>query len=141
MIINAPFPIKGRKALLLANHLFSPTWAKTAVCFLMYRAGDVVAVLDADQAGSTAAEILGFGGRVPVVGTIEQALALGPEVAIVGTAPMGGVLDGELHAEIIACLEAGVDVVSGLHVFLQDDPDCLTAMARSGAELPRTCVT
>lgn len=119
--------------MLLANHLFSPTWAKTAVCFLMYRAGDAVAVLDADQAGSTAGEILGFGGKVPVVETIEQALALGPEVAIVGTAPMGGVLDGELHAEIVACLEAGVDVVSGLHVFLQDDLDCLEAMARSGA--------
>jgi uncharacterized NAD-dependent epimerase/dehydratase family protein len=135
MIIHAPFPIEGRKALLLANHSFSPTWAKTAVCFLMYRSGDAVAVLDADQAGRTAGAILGFGGGVPVVGSIEEALSLGPELAIVGTAPMGGVLDDELHAEVVACLEAGVDVATGLHVFLEDDSECREAMARSGARV------
>ena len=120
---------------MLANRSFSAMWAKTAACFLMYRAEDAVAVLDADQAGKTAGDVLGYGGGVPVVGSIDEAFSLRPEVAIVGTAPMGGVLDGELRAEIVACLEAGVDVVSGLHVFVGDDPECLLALAHSGARV------
>jgi len=135
MLTEAPFPIKGRRALLLANRSFSPLWAKTAVCFLMYRSSDAVAVLDCEQAGKTAQEILGFGGEVPVVGTVEDALALGPQIAIVGTAPMGGGLDGTLRDEVLACLHAGVDVVSGLHVFLADDIECRVAMASSGAKV------
>jgi uncharacterized NAD-dependent epimerase/dehydratase family protein len=134
MLTEAPFPIKGRKALLLANRMFSPEWAKTAACFLMYRAADAVAVLDCEQEGKTAAEILGFGGDVPVVGDIDGALARKPELAIVGTAPMGGVLDGELRGEVLACLRAGLDVVSGLHVFLDRDIECRVAMAASGAK-------
>jgi len=133
MITTAPFPIRGRKALLLANHSFSSMWAKTAVCFLMYRAQDAAAVLDADQAGRTAADALGVGGDVPIVGTVEDGIRKGAEIAIVGTAPMGGVLDDELYGEIITCLEAGLDVVSGLHVFLEDDSDVLAAGRVSGA--------
>jgi uncharacterized NAD-dependent epimerase/dehydratase family protein len=115
--------------------MFSPLWAKTAVCFLMYRAEDAVAVLDKEQAGKTAAEVIGFGGRTPVVGTVEEGLALGPELAIVGTAPMGGGIEGGVRGEVLACLRAGVDVVSGLHVFLNDDLECRVAKAATGAKI------
>jgi uncharacterized NAD-dependent epimerase/dehydratase family protein len=135
MITSAPFRIRGRKALLLANHSLSPMWAKTAVCFLMYRAEDVVAVLDSDQAGKTAADILGFGGQVPVVSRVEDGTGSGAEIAVVGTAPMGGVLDDELRGEIIMCLEAGLDVVSGLHVFLEDDTEIAAACRVTGARV------
>lgn len=101
----------------------------------MYRAPDVVAVLDREQAGKTAGQVLGFGGDVPVVGTIEEALGLRPEIAIVGTAPMGGGLDSGLRAEIAACLRAGVDVVSGLHEFLHEDVEFKIAMSSSGARV------
>lgn len=101
----------------------------------MYRSSDAVAVLDSEQAGKTAGEILGFGGGVPVVGTMEEALEFDPEIAIVGSAPMGGVLDEELRSEILTCLRRGVDVVSGLHVFLEDDPEISEAMAASGSKV------
>lgn len=135
MLTTAPFPIRGRKALLLANRLFSPVWAKTAVCFLMYRAEDAVAILDSDQVGKTADDVLGFGGGVPVVGAVEEGLALGAEIAIVGTAPMGGGLEGEIREEVLACLRAGLDVVSGLHAFLNDDLECRVAKAATGAKI------
>jgi uncharacterized NAD-dependent epimerase/dehydratase family protein len=135
MLTKAPFPVKGRRALLLANGMFSPLWAKTAVCFLMYRAGDVAAVLDREQAGETASGAVGFGGDVPVVGTVEEGLALGAEIAIVGTAPMGGRFEGEVRNEVLTCLRAGVDVVSGLHQFLKDDLECRVAKAASGAKV------
>jgi uncharacterized NAD-dependent epimerase/dehydratase family protein len=135
MLSEAPFPIKGRKVLLLANGMFSPVWAKTAVCFLMYRAGDAVAVLDAGQAGETAQSVLGFGGDIPVMATVEEGLALGADVAIVGTAPAGGGLEGSIREEVLECLRAGVDVVSGLHVFLNDDIECRVAKAASGSRI------
>jgi uncharacterized NAD-dependent epimerase/dehydratase family protein len=135
MITEAPFVIRGRRALLLASGAFSALWAKTAACFLMYRPDDAVAVVDADQAGRTAGEVLGFGGEVPVVDSVEAGLAFGPEIAVVGTAPMGGVLDAALRKEVLRCLESGVDVVSGLHVFLDEDPDARAAMERSGARV------
>ena len=135
MLSEAPFKIKGRKALLLANGMFSPVWAKTAVCFLMYRSEDVVAVLDAGHAGETAVGVLGFGGDVPVVATVAEGLALGAELAIVGTAPAGGGLEGGVREEVLECLREGVDVVSGLHVFLNDDIECRVAKAASGAKI------
>jgi uncharacterized NAD-dependent epimerase/dehydratase family protein len=133
MLTYAPFRIKSRRTLLLADGLFSPAEAKTAVCFLMYRAADAVAVLDPRQAGKTAGEVVGFGGDVPVVGSVGEALALRPEIAIVGTAPRGGVLETDLRASILACLRARVDVVSGLHDFLADDEECRRTAAESGA--------
>jgi uncharacterized NAD-dependent epimerase/dehydratase family protein len=80
-------------------------------------------------------DVLGVDCDAPVLATIEEALRARPEVAVVGVAPTGGVLDGLDRAAIAQCLRAGVDVVSGLHAFLDDDPE-LRALARaSGARL------
>jgi len=135
MLTSAPFELRGRRTLLLAGDAFSTTEAKTAACYLMYRTRDVVCVLDAKHANQTCDKVVGYGGRVPVVGTIDDALRLHPQQAIVGTAPMGGALEEGLRGQIAACLVAGVDVVSGLHTFVADDGE-LTAMAeKSGAQI------
>jgi len=130
MISTAPFQLAGRRTLLLADGSFSQVEAKTAVCYLMYQGDDVVAVLDAGHAGATAREVVGIGGDTPVVATVAEALRHNPEVAIIGTAPMGGALDGPLREQVAACLRAGVDVVSGLHTFISDD-DALASLAGS----------
>jgi uncharacterized NAD-dependent epimerase/dehydratase family protein len=135
MITRAPFHLAGRRVLLLADGAFSPVEAKTAVCYLMYRGQDVVAVLDASRAGATAQEAVGLGGDVPVVASVAEALCHRPELAIVGTAPMGGELDGPLREQVSACLDAGVDVVSGLHTFLGDDGALASLAAAKGARI------
>ena len=135
MISTPPFQLHGRRVLLLADGSFSQVEAKTAVCYLMYRGEDVVAVLDADCAGATTHDVVGLGGDTPVVASVSDALALRPEVAIVGTAPMGGALDGPLREQVAACLDDGVDVVSGLHTFLSDDDDLASRAAKSGARI------
>ena len=135
MISTAPFKLSGRRTLLLAGGAFSQVEAKTAVCYLMYRGEDVAAVLDPDRAGETTQDVVGLGGDTPVVGTVADALALGPEVAIVGSAPMGGALDGPLRDQVLACLDAGMDVVSGLHTFLSDDEALASAATANGARI------
>ncbi len=50
-----------------------PIRAKTATSVIRYRGDDVVAVLDSTQAGKTAGELLGVGGRTPVIGSLAEA--------------------------------------------------------------------
>jgi uncharacterized NAD-dependent epimerase/dehydratase family protein len=132
---HAPFPLKGRKALLLAEGNLSMLGSKTATCYLRYRGEDVVAVLDSAQGGRRVQDVLGFGGGVPVVSTVEEALSRGPELAIVGVAPRGGRLGGPLREQVLDCVRAGMDVASGLHTFLRDDPEFVGAAKASGSKL------
>ena len=67
MLSIAPFPLEGRRVLLLAGSVFSQVEAKTAVCYMMYRGSDVVAVYRPGQPRPRVGDVLGFGGDVPVV--------------------------------------------------------------------------
>lgn len=135
MIVHAPFPVVGRRILLLADGAFSPVEAKTAACVAMYYPQDVVAVLDRSRAGKRVSDVLGYGGDAPVVATIDEALARAPQVAVVGTAPRGGILDDALADTIAACLRAGVDVASGLHAMVASEPRLAEAAAVGGARI------
>ncbi|MBV8563613.1 MAG: DUF1611 domain-containing protein [Actinobacteria bacterium] len=95
---------------------------------LRYRGEDVAAILDSTRAGE---ETLG----VPVVGALEEALALGPDTALVGVATQGGRFPPAWIELLKRCIEAGLDVENGLHVFLADDPELKELAARHGAEL------
>ncbi len=134
-IVRAPFAVEGRRLLLLADGCFSTADAKTAACLAMYRPHDVVAVLDASRAGRRVRDVLGFGGEAPVVASVDEALALAPEVAVVGTAPAGGDLDAPMRDVVAQCLRAGLDVVSGLHAFLSDDAELAAAARTAGARI------
>jgi uncharacterized NAD-dependent epimerase/dehydratase family protein len=134
-VIQAPFPIEGRRALLLAEGSFSALEGKTAVCFAMYRPDDVVAVLDSTRAGQRVQDVLGFGGGAPVVATLDEALARRPEIAVVGTAPTGGGLDEGTRAQIARCLQAGLDVASGMHAFVAADRELSGLAEHSGARI------
>ncbi|UCH82748.1 MAG: DUF1611 domain-containing protein [Candidatus Latescibacterota bacterium] len=134
MILNhAPFALEGRRVLLLAEGEFSPLGSKTAVCYLRYRQDDVAAVLDSTRCGQSTQQAAGVGGDTPIVSSVDEALAFGPEVAIVGVAPRGGQLDPELRQTITKCFAVGLDVVSGLHSLIGDDPELAAAASDSGA--------
>lgn len=125
----------GRRVLILAEGLFGVLEAKTAACVIRYAADEVVGVLDSGTAGRTSDEVLGFGPPLPIVATLAEGLALGPDTLLIGVAPRGGRLPEAWRAMIAGALEAGVAVVSGLHTFLADDPDLAATAARTGAEI------
>ena len=95
---------------------------------LRYRREDVVAILDSTRAGETEE-------GVPVVGSVEDALELGPTTALVGVATQGGRFPPEWVAILRACVEHGLDVENGLHVFLGDDSMLRELADRRGVEL------
>lgn len=67
--------------------------------------------------------------------TIAEAAAKGVKTLIVGVANAGGVLPDHWTAEIVAAIEAGMDVASGLHTRLGSKPEIREAAARHGRQL------
>jgi uncharacterized NAD-dependent epimerase/dehydratase family protein len=60
--------------LILADREFSPETSKTANSIIRYMPDQVVGVVDRVHAGKTVQDVLGFGGRIPVVATMEEGL-------------------------------------------------------------------
>jgi uncharacterized NAD-dependent epimerase/dehydratase family protein len=96
--------------------------AKTAAVLLRYAPESVAALLDTTRAGTTAEDALGFGGTVPIVGTLDEAMAFAPDALLVGIAPVGGLLPESWRGVLLAALDHGLDLWAGLHTMLADDP-------------------
>jgi uncharacterized NAD-dependent epimerase/dehydratase family protein len=128
-------PKGRRRILILAQGLFGVLDAKTASCVIRYRGDEVVAVLDSANAGRDASELIGIGAGIPVVGTLEEGLALEPDTLLVGVAPRGGRLPEAWRSMILSALAEGLEVVSGLHTFLSDDPELAAAAAAGGGRI------
>lgn len=124
-----------RRMILLADGWLEFHHGKTAVSLLRYRPQDVLAVLDTQHAGSTVGSVLGVGGDIPVVARLEDVLHLAPDSLVIGVAPTGGGLAPEWQPHIRAAIEAGLDVINGLHYMLNDDEELVEAAGRSGATL------
>ena len=97
---------------------------------------DVVAVVDSRYGGQDAGAVLD--GReigMPVYGTVEEAIegarGRGKSAAnfVVGLAPDGGRLSPSAREDVKKALNEGLNVDSGLHDFLSEDPE-LSALAR-----------
>jgi uncharacterized NAD-dependent epimerase/dehydratase family protein len=74
-------------------------------------------------------------GGAPVVASVAEALAFEPTTAVVGVATQGGRFPPAWRALLRECIEAGLDLESGLHEFLADDAE-LSELARAhGVEL------
>ena len=101
---------------------------KTMHGILRYRRDDVVAVLDSTRAGESVA-------GVPVVADAETAASLGATKAIVGVATSGGRFPPAWRALLLACVRGGLNVESGLHEFLTDDPELVELARMAGVEL------
>jgi uncharacterized NAD-dependent epimerase/dehydratase family protein len=108
--------------LIVADGDFSPMTSKTANSVIRYLPDRTVGVLDRRQAGQSVQDVLGFGGDIPVVGSMREGLALGPTAVLIGIAPKGGRMPSEWRAWLAEALDHGCDLWSGLHTFLADDP-------------------
>jgi uncharacterized NAD-dependent epimerase/dehydratase family protein len=122
-----------RRLAILTEGRTDPVAAKTAACVIRYGNDEVVALLDSTQAGKTAQELLGIGGAIPVVARLDD--AAGANTLLVGIAPAGGRIPPAWRATVLAAIERGWDVFSGLHDFLGDDPEFAAAAQRRGARI------
>ncbi|PQO44256.1 DUF1611 domain-containing protein [Blastopirellula marina] len=121
------------RIVLLTDGYSSPFLAKTAISMLRYRTEDVVAVLESNAETKTAQETFNAGGDIPLVADLAQ--VPDADAIYIGIAPPGGNLPPAWRPILIEALRRNLDVVSGLHDFLVDDPELVKAAEQSGARL------
>ena len=92
---------------------------------------EITSVIDSTKAGRDAGEVLdGVRNGIPVVADLEAALrAERPECFVLGVAPTSGLLSPPERAVILDAIAQGLDIVNGLHEFLNDDLEFATAAA------------
>jgi uncharacterized NAD-dependent epimerase/dehydratase family protein len=118
------------KFLIVADGQFGPLTSKTANSCIRYFPERIVGVMDRVHAGKTVQDVLGFGGAIPVVGDFNRGLGLGATAVLIGIAPAGGQLPPEWKTWLRAAIERRLEIWSGLHTFIGDDPE-LGPLARA----------
>jgi uncharacterized NAD-dependent epimerase/dehydratase family protein len=120
---------------ILAEGLFTRATAKTAIGVLRYAGYPIVAVIDSTRAGTDAADHVGVGRGVPVVASVDDAIARGADVLLIGTAAAGGRIPHEYRAVLAGALERGIAVWNGLHERVLSDPKLAEAAKRGNASV------
>ncbi len=67
--------------------------------------------------------------------TLEEAKAAGVRTLVIGVANRGGVISQEWKKVLVAALEEGFDLASGLHNLLRDEPDLKAVAEATGRTL------
>jgi len=125
-------------ALVLCEGKFGTTTGKTASGLVRrsykYR---IVGVLDSTRAGQDAGQILdGKPNSIPIFSGVADALeSTKPSCLIIGVATVGGMLPADFRPVIRHAIESGLDIVSGLHEYLSDDPELSLLAKEHGASL------
>jgi len=120
---------EARRLIILTESHSEPIAAKTAASVIRYKPEDVLALLDTTQVGKTAQQLLGTGGEIPVVASLDAV----PEAnaLMLGIAPPGGRMPEAWRSVILEAIDRGMDIVSGLHDFLSNDAEfCKAAQAK-----------
>jgi uncharacterized NAD-dependent epimerase/dehydratase family protein len=130
-------PRGERQIIVLADGGFDLLEAKTAVGVIRYGIDRVVAVVDQTHAGKHASDVVGIGTDIPIVPTVGDALAIAPtsNTLLLGTAPRGGILPASWRFQIVQAMRAGLDVINGLHAFLNDDDELAPIAAECGVTI------
>jgi uncharacterized NAD-dependent epimerase/dehydratase family protein len=128
-----------RRLVILAEGKFSYHNGKTAMGVIRFGRDAVLAVIDSTQAGGNVQTWLGESPRfdIPIVASLGEALAIEPRAnaLLIGIAPTGGRLPEDWRVVILAAIAAGLDVHSGLHTFLGDDPEFAAAAVAAGVQI------
>lgn len=123
-------------AVVYCDGAFNTTYGKTAHGLVRFtRRYRVMSVIDSRHAGSDAGELLdGRKKGIPVVASLDGALTVAQEAGnpathfVVGVATDGGVMDEKTQAAVKQAIEQGLNVDSGLHDLMEENPE-ITAMA------------
>jgi uncharacterized NAD-dependent epimerase/dehydratase family protein len=114
-----------KRAIVYVDKLFNFADGKTAHGLVRYsRRFDVACIVDSTLTEGDAGEILdGVKRNIPLLNDLKKAHQLSDaDTFIIGAVSDGGLLPKGYDKAVRWALERGLDVVSGLHQFLSDDP-------------------
>jgi len=126
-----------RRIAILAEGAFTWHTAKTATGVIRYGQDQVVAVIDHTHEGKDVSQALNapLGVGIPIVRDIHTALTYQPDTLMIGIAPPGGALPSSWRWQLLAAIEAGLDIISGLHFFIADDEELRIAAEKRGVTI------
>jgi uncharacterized NAD-dependent epimerase/dehydratase family protein len=109
-----------RRIVILADNKFGPLTSKMANSAIRYLNDQIVSVIDSRNAGKNVNEVIGFGGEIPVYGTLDESLRHDPNTLLIGVSPAGGKFPSEWYPLVINAIQNRLHIISGLHEFLGD---------------------
>jgi uncharacterized NAD-dependent epimerase/dehydratase family protein len=109
-----------RRIVILADKKFGPLSSKMANSTIRYLNDEVVAVIDSANSGKTVDDVLGFGGEIPVYGTLDEAFRFNPNTLLIGISPPGGKFPSAWYPIVINAIQNKLHIISGLHEFLTE---------------------
>ncbi len=112
-----------------------PTPAKLASALLRYRPETVCALIDSEQAGRDASGPMNCAAGVPIVASLKDGLIYRPDTLVLGTTPPGGVLPNAWRIIVLDAIRHGLNIMSGMHTLLCEDPDLVREAARHQVRL------
>lgn len=100
---------------------------------------EILSVIDSTRAGEDAGLILdGSANGIPVLGSLTESIARAgftPDTLIFGMAPTDGLLTPAHRAGLLDGIDRGMNLVNGLHEYLNDDAEFVAAALVAGVTI------
>jgi len=100
---------------------------------------EILSVIDSEQSGLDAGQVLGGKpSAIPICADLAEAVTIAdrvPDAFIFGMAPSSGMLSPAERQVVLDAIVRGMDIVNGLHEFLNDDPELAAAGAEHGVTI------
>lgn len=100
---------------------------------------EILAIIDSEKAGLDAGAVLDDQPNgIPICHDLADAICKlknMPDVFIYGMAPSSGMLSENERTVVLDAIGVGINIVSGLHEFLSDDPEFVEAGRRNGVQI------
>lgn len=130
-------------AIVYCEGAFQSTNGKTAHGLVRRtRRYTVLSVVDSTSAGQDAGKRLdGHSNGIPILATIDEAVDAARHSSaaathlVIGLAPDGGRLPAQARGDMLRAIELGLNVDSGLHDFLCEDPQLASLAAEKGVSI------
>lgn len=127
------------KSIVLSNGSFDTKAAKTSHGLIRgSERYEILAVIDPVFFGQDAGVALDGKERgIPIYKNVQAFIDAGGKAAncVVGVAPKGGQLPKPMEEDVVAAMENGMDIVSGLHSFLNDNERLVAVAKKNGVTI------
>ena len=135
-----PTPTRRETAVIYCESHFGGIDGKTANGLVRHSDRyDIVSIIDSTKAGQDAGSVLGEApNQLPIALNLDDALAQMktlPDCFVFGLAPSSGELSHRDRTSVLEAIDRGLNVVSGLHEFLNDDHEFVAASKRNNVRL------
>jgi len=129
---STPDPVPSSTAVVYCEANFGAGDGKTANGLVRHSEKyEILSVIDSKQAGLDSGDVLdGAPNGIPIVSGLSAAIDLAgsvPRYFIFGMAPSSGMLSPAERRLVLDAIGRGMNIVNGLHEFLNDDPEFAAA--------------